>query len=163
GALVQNCALSMVVSEARDYSGSICNQYGDLIATGITDQPAHIGTIPFTVKGMLDWIGSSPEEYFKAGDIIVTNDAYIGGTHNQDVRLIMPVFVGTAIVAFVQSSAHWTDVGGHVPGTFDPNARSSHGEGLIVPPIRVVREGEIDIDLVRLICRNVRTPDLAQG
>lgn len=163
GALVQNCALSVVVSEARDYSGSICNSLGDLVATGATDQPAHIGTIPFTVKGMLDWIGKPAVEYFRDGDIMITNDAYIGGTHNQDVRLIMPIFEEDEIIAFVQSSAHWTDVGGHVPGTFDPHARSSHGEGLIVPPIRLVRAEEIDNDLVRFICRNVRTPEIAQG
>lgn len=163
GALVQNCALSVVVSEARDYSGSICTPAGDLVATGVTDQPAHIGTIPFTVKGMLEWIGQPAADYFSDGDIVITNDAYIGGTHNQDVRLIMPVFHDGEIIAFAQSSAHWTDIGGHVPGTFDPNARSSHGEGLIVPPIRVARAGEIDDDLVRVICRNIRTPDLARG
>ncbi len=76
GALVQSCALSVVVSEARDYSGSICNASGDLVATGVTDQPAHIGTIPFTVKGMLDWIGAPAREYFADGDIMITNDAY---------------------------------------------------------------------------------------
>jgi N-methylhydantoinase B len=163
GALVQNCALSMVVSEARDYSGSICNATGDLVATGSNDQPAHIGTIPYTVKGMLDWIGKPASEYFREGDIVIVNDAYIGGTHNQDVRLIMPVFIEGEILAYVQSSAHWTDIGGHVPGSFDPNARSSHGEGLILPPIRIVRGGELDKDLLRVVLRNIRTPELAQG
>jgi N-methylhydantoinase B len=162
-ALVQNCAFSPVVSDGRDYSGTICNPAGDLIASGTTDLPAHLGTIPFTVKGMLDWIGQPKERYFAEGDIVVVNDAYVGGTHNNDVRLVMPVFVGERIVAFVQDSAHWTDIGGHVPGTFDPNARSSHGEGLIIPPIRLVREDALDRDLVRVILRNIRTPEIAYG
>ena len=162
-ALVQKCAFSPVVSDGRDYSGTICNASGDLIASGSTDLPAHLGTIPFTVKGMLEWVGVPKEEYFKPGDIVIVNDAYIGGTHNNDIRLVMPVFVDGKIVAFVQDSAHWTDIGGHVPGTFDPNARSSQGEGLIVPPIRVVREGELDRDLVRVILRNIRTPEIAYG
>jgi N-methylhydantoinase B len=162
-ALVQKCAFSPVVSDGRDYSGTICTADGDLVASETTDLPAHLGTIPFTVKGMLDWIGMAKEEYFAPGDIVVVNDAYVGGTHNNDVRLVMPVFVGGRIVAFVQDSAHWTDIGGHVPGTFDPNARSSHGEGLIIPPIRLVREGVLDHDLVRVILRNIRTPEVAYG
>jgi N-methylhydantoinase B len=162
-ALVQNCAFSPVVSDGRDYSGTICNAAGDLVASGTTDLPAHLGTIPFTVKGMLEWIGESKESYFTAGDIVIVNDAYVGGTHNNDVRLVMPVFAGGRIVAFVQDSAHWTDIGGHVPGTFDPNARSSHGEGLIIPPIRLVRDGTLDRDLVRVILRNIRTPEVAYG
>jgi N-methylhydantoinase B len=162
-AVVQQCAFSIVVSEGRDYSGSICNADGDLIATGSTDQPSHIATIPYMVKGILDWIGAPKEEYFKPGDIMVTNDAYVGGTHNNDIRVVMPVFIGGEISAFVQASAHWTDVGGHVPGTFDPNARSSHGEGFILPPIHLVREGVFDRDLARVILRNVRTPEIAYG
>jgi N-methylhydantoinase B len=162
-ALVQKCAFSPVVSDGRDYSGTICNADGDLVASGSTDLPAHLGTIPFTVKGTLEWIGMPKDEYFAPGDIVVVNDAYVGGTHNNDVRLVMPVFAGGRIVAFVQDSAHWTDIGGHVPGTFDPNARSSHGEGLIIPPIRLAREGTLDRDLVRVILRNIRTPEVAYG
>jgi N-methylhydantoinase B len=163
GALVQNCAFSPVVSDGRDYSGTICTADGDLVASGSTDLPSHLGTIPFTVKGMLDWIGMPKEAYFAPGDVVIVNDAYVGGTHNNDIRLVMPVFAERRIVAFVQSSAHWTDIGGHVPGTFDPNARSSHGEGLIVPPIRIVRAGELDRDLARVILRNVRMSEVAYG
>ena len=71
-ALVQNCAFSPVVSDGRDYSGTICNPAGDLVASGTTDLPAHLGTIPFTVKGMLEWIGGPKESYFADGDIVVT-------------------------------------------------------------------------------------------
>jgi N-methylhydantoinase B len=162
-ALVQKCAFSLVVSDGRDYSGSICTADGDLVASGATDLPAHLGTIPFTVRGTLEWIGMPKEEYFSPGDIVVVNDAYVGGTHNNDVRLVMPVFAAGRIVAFVLDSAHWTDIGGHVPGTFDPNARSSHGEGLIIPPIRLIRDGVLDQDLVRVILRNIRTPEVAYG
>ena len=162
-ALVRNCAFSPVVSDGRDYSGSICTATGDLVASGSTDLPAHLGTIPFTLKGTLAWIEKSPKEYLRPGDIIIVNDPYVGGTHNNDMRLVMPVFVDDEIVAFVLDSAHWTDVGGHIPGTFDPNARSSHGEGLIVPPIRLVREGELDRDLTRVILRNIRMPEVAYG
>jgi len=55
GALIQTVAFSIVVSEGRDYSGTICNADGDLVSTGSTDLPGHLGTIPFTVKGSLEW------------------------------------------------------------------------------------------------------------
>src|SRR3712207_7610620 len=55
-------------SEGRDYSGTICTATGDLVSSGSTDLPAHLGTIPYTVKGMLDWIGMPAEEYFEPGD-----------------------------------------------------------------------------------------------
>jgi len=163
GALLQSVAFSLVVSEGRDYSGTICTATGDLVSSGSTDLPAHLGTIPYTVKGMLDWIGMPAEEYFDPGDLVVVNDAYIGGTHNNDVRVVMPVYHGGEIIAFVQVSAHWTDIGGGVPGTFDPNARSSHGEGLIIPPIKLARRGELDRDLIRVLLRNVRMPEMAYG
>jgi N-methylhydantoinase B len=162
-ALVRNCAFSPVVTDGRDYSGSICTASGDLVATGSTDLPAHLGTIPFTLKGTLDWIGMPAPKFFSHGDIVLVNDPYVGGTHNNDMRLVMPVFVDDEIVAYVLDSAHWTDVGGHVPGTFDPNARSSQGEGLIVPPIRIVRAGTLDRDLARVILRNIRMSEVAYG
>lgn len=153
GALIQRTALSLVVSEGRDYCGTILTRDGDLVTSGTTDLPAHLGTHPYTVKGALEWLGVDPEEYFSPGDIVVMNDAYIGGTHNHDVRMIMPVFFDGRIAAFTVNSSHWTDVGGHVPGTFDPNARSSHGEGLIIPPMKLVERGVIDGELVKLIDR----------
>ena len=71
-----------------------------------------------------------PEEYFRPGDIVVINDAYIGGTHNNDVRVIMPVFLDGRIAAFIQNSAHWTDIGGaraRARSTPTPAARTARG------------------------------------
>lgn len=162
GAMLEKVAFSLVVSEGKDFSGSICTASGDLVSQGAFDLPAHIGTIPFTVKGSLAWLAREGVQ-LREGDIIITNDAYVGGTHNNDVRLILPVFWEGRIVAFVQNSAHWTDVGGQVPGTFNPRALSSHAEGLIIPPMLLVREGQIDRGLVNLILRNIRTPEVAYG
>jgi len=163
GALLQKVAFSLVVSEGRDYSGTICTASGDLVASGSTDLPAHLGTIPFTVKGTLAWVGPHPERFFREGDVVLVNDPYIGGTHHNDVRAIMPVFLGGRLAAFVQCSAHWTDIGGAVPGTFDPNARSSYGEGLAITPVHVVRGGVLEREVVDLILRNVRMPEVAYG
>ena len=163
GALIQRTALSLVVSEGRDYCGTILTREGDLVTSGSTDLPAHLGTHPYTVKGAIEWLGVDPAEYFAPGDIVVMNDAYIGGTHNHDVRVIMPVFLDGELAAFTVNSSHWTDVGGHVPGTFDPNARSSHGEGLIIPPIKLVDAGVLNEELVRVVLRNIRVPEITYG
>ena len=164
GALVQRAAFSLVVSEGRDYSGTISTRSGDLVASGVTDLAAHLGTIPFTVKGTLEWINTPPEEYFRPGDIVLINDPYIGGTHHNDMRAIMPVYLGGGrLSAFIQTSAHWTDIGGHVPGTFDPNARSSFGEGLAVPPVHIVRDGVFQTEVADLIMRNIRLEEQARG
>lgn len=162
-AVIQTVGFSLVVSEGRDYSGTICTADGDLVSSGSTDQTSHLGTIPYTVKGMLEWIQADPMEYFEDGDLMIVNDAFIGGTHNNDVRIVMPVFVEGEIIAFVQVSAHWPDIGGHVPGTFDPNASSAHGEGLAITPLKFVRAGRLDQDITRMILRNVRTPEIAYG
>jgi len=161
--LIQNVAFSLVVSDGRDASSSVCTATGDLVASGSHDIPAHIGTHPFSVKGTLAWAGKPAEEYFAPDDIVVMNDAYVGGTHNNDVRLIMPVYFEGRLSAFVANSAHWPDIGGSVPGTFDPNARSSQGEGLIIPPCHLARAGELDHELIRFILRNVRVADTAYG
>jgi N-methylhydantoinase B len=163
GALLQKVAFSLVVSEGRDYSGTICTRTGDLVASGSTDLPAHLGTIPFTVKGTLDWIKRPPEEFFQPGDVVLVNDPYIGGTHHNDVRAIMPVYLDSRLAAFVQCSAHRTDIGGHVPGTFDPNARSSHGEALAITPVHDVRRGVFDKEVADLVLRNVRMGEVAFG
>lgn len=163
GALIRRAAFSLVVSEGSDYSGTISNNRGDLVASGTTDLAAHLGTVPFTVKGTLDWIGVPPSEYFRPGDVVLLNDPYIGGTHHNDMRTLMPVFLDGELAAFVQNSAHWTDIGGHVPGTFDPNALSSFGEGLAVPPVHIVKEGIFQSEVADLILRNVRLADQARG
>ncbi|MCY3924732.1 MAG: hydantoinase B/oxoprolinase family protein [bacterium] len=162
-ALTMRAAFSLVVSEGGDYSGTISNRHGDLIASGVRDLAAHLGTHPFTIKGMLDWIGTDPEEYFRPGDVVLINDPYIGGTHHNDMRAVMPFYFDGSLAGFVQNSMHWTDIGGHVPGTFDSNSRSSYGEGLAVPPIHVVREGVFQPEVSNLILRNVRMADTARG
>ncbi len=162
-ALTMRAAFSLVVSEGGDYSGTISNRRGELVASGVRDLAAHLGTIPFTVQGTHEWIRTDPETYFRPGDVVLINDPYIGGTHHNDMRAIMPVYLDGRLAAYIQNSMHWTDIGGHVPGTFDPNSRSSYGEGLAVPPIHVVREGVIQTEVVDLLLRNVRMAETARG
>jgi N-methylhydantoinase B len=160
GLMLEKVAFSMVVSEGRDFSTSISDATGNLVADGTQDLPGHIGTIPFTTKGVIEHIGLAN---LRPGDIILMNDPFIGGTHCQDARTVMPVFNDRELIAFVQASAHWVDAGGAVPGSFQVDARSPYEEALYIPPIHLVREGEVDESVLRLILRNVRVPEVTTG
>ncbi|HEX5195048.1 MAG TPA: hydantoinase B/oxoprolinase family protein [Solirubrobacteraceae bacterium] len=160
GLMLERVAHSLVVSEGRDFSTAICDEDGRLVAEGKEDLPAHVGTLPHTVKAVIDWLG---KDRLREGDIIIMNDAFLGGTHCQDVRTIMPVYRDGALVAFTQNSAHWSDLGGPIPGSFHAEAVESYGEALYIPPIHLVREGTLDDEVLRFILRNTRVADLNQG
>ena len=100
GLMLERVGHSLVVSEGRDFSAAICDHNGRMVAEGKDDLPAHVGTLPFTVKAVISWIG---KERIHEGDIFIMNDAFLGGTHAQDVRTIMPVFRDGELVAFVQN------------------------------------------------------------
>jgi N-methylhydantoinase B len=97
---------------------------------------------------------------FAAGDVIILNDPYLGGTHLPDITLVSPVFApGVAEpVFFVASRAHHADVGGMAPGSMPSRATELYQEGLILPPLRLVAGGERNDAVWQLILRNVRTP-----
>ncbi len=160
GLMLERVGHSLVVSEGRDFSAAICDCDGRMVAEGKEDLPAHVGTLPHTVKAVISWLG---KERIHEGDIFVMNDAFLGGTHCQDVRTIMPVFRDRRLVAFVQNSAHWSDAGGPVPGSFHAEASSTYGEALYIPPIHLVREGQLDDEVMRFVLRNVRVPETTQG
>ena len=160
GLMLERVAHSLVVSEGRDFSAAICDGDGRMVAEGKEDLPAHVGTLPYTVKAVISWLG---KETLKEGDIVIMNDAFLGGTHAQDVRTIMPVYRDGEIIAFVQNSAHWSDAGGPVPGSFHAEATSTYGEALSIPPVHLVRQGQLDSEVLRFILRNVRVPETTQG
>src|SRR5207249_4804840 len=93
------------------------------------------------------------------GDIVALNDPYHGGTHLPDITLVSPVFLdmprGRARKAtfYVANRAHHSDVGGMSPGSM-PVAREIYQEGLIIPPVRLVRRGQLVADVLKLVLAN---------
>ena len=92
------------------------------------------------------------------GDVFAINDPYRGGTHFPDFSLIRPVFSDGELIALAQANGHWADVGGSVPGSFDVGATDHFGEGIRVPPIRVVDRGTPRDDVIGMIASNSRAP-----
>ncbi len=145
------------IKERLDYSCAIYDAAGETIAQG-DHMPVHLGAMPLSVRAAIDHVRMGP------GDIVILNDPFHGGTHLPDITLVSPVFIGKgrSPAFYVANRAHHSDVGGMSPGSM-PLAREVFQEGLIIPPIKLVRGGEIDPDVLALIVANVRTPDEREG
>ena len=97
------------------------------------------------------------------GDVVATNDPYISGTHLNDVMVLTPVYWRGKLVAYVVNKAHHVDIGGPTPGSINPNARTIYEEGFILPPVKIMRRGELSKEVVSIWLANVKTPEAAVG
>jgi N-methylhydantoinase B len=157
---VELAAYSLAITEGRDFSGSLYDASGSLVSQGHEDLPVHVGTAQHTVRSVMAAIGL---ENMCEHDIYVMNDPFVGGTHVNDVRLVMPIFDDDEVVAFVATTAHWTDVGGMVPGSFCQEGRECYQEGLRITPMTIVRQGKVNHELLELIKANVRMSYESEG
>jgi N-methylhydantoinase B len=147
------------VMYARDFSSALCDRDGNTVMQGSADIAVHVGTLHFTAKAVIEAFGDD----IGPGDVFAVNDPYLGGTHFCDVRIVRPIFADGEIIGYSQSNGHWADIGGSVPGSFDVNAKEHFGEGLRIPPIRIVHRGRYCGDVVKLIVSNTRAPEAAEG
>ena len=151
----EKTSFSPIISEAMDRANGIyAAGTGELVVQGNRGLPLFIGVMQATVKAVIE---RCPD--LKPGDVIIINDPYLGGTHLMDVRLVAPYFHDGKVWAWLANSAHWADIGGSVAGGFSSDTTEVHQEGLRLPPIRIVREGAIDRDLLNLILANCRVPE----
>jgi len=153
-------AKSSVIYEVLDYGCALTDARGRMIAqaNGI---PAFIGVLCDAVRDAIDRFGLTG---LQEGDIIATNDPYMGGaTHQNDVVLLMPIFFEGEPVMFAASKAHWNDVGGKDPGSWSPDATEIFQEGLQFPCVKLIRCGEEDRDIVDILIRNIRMPEMTLG
>ena len=162
GVTVQRSAHSPNIKERRDHSCAVFDIDGRMIAQA-AHIPVHLGSMPASVDAA---ISAYKSEGPKPGDVIILNDPYLGGTHLPDITTVSPVFVSTGTRqthwGWVATRAHHADVGGMAPGSMPPSTELYH-EGLVIPPLKLVDAGQIDEQLIEIICRNVRTPDERRG
>jgi N-methylhydantoinase B len=157
GAALRRTALSPNIKERHDYSCAVFDSRAQVIAMG-DHMPVHLGSMPMSVQAAIEAIDFAP------GDIAILNDPYAGGTHLPDITMVLGVFVpGSDRPAFyVSNRAHHADVGGAFAGSMGP-AREIFEEGIRIPPVRIVRGGKIDREMLDLILLNVRTPQEREG
>jgi N-methylhydantoinase B len=151
----EKTSFSPVISEAYDRSNGIYGaKDGRLIAQGATGLPIFVGVMQETTRCVLEECPNLGPE-----DIIIVNDPYRGGTHLMDVKMVRPFFYKGQIWCYLSNAGHWPDTGGMVPGGFSSTATEIHQEGLRIPPVRIVRDGVINDEIVKMILANIRIPD----
>jgi N-methylhydantoinase B len=157
GAALRRTALSPNIKERRDYSCAIFDSRCRVIAMG-DHMPVHLGSMPMSVQAAVAAVQFAP------GDIAILNDPYAGGTHLPDITMVLPVFLPGAKQPsfYVSNRAHHADVGGRFAGSMGP-AEEIFQEGIRIPPVRIVRCGKVDREMLDLILLNVRTPREREG
>jgi N-methylhydantoinase B len=150
---------SPIFNQSHDFSCFITDGQGTLVsqADGI---PIHTGGGGFAVRALLGVFANAIDP----GDVFLLNDPYVaGGNHLPDWVVAYPVIVDGVVVAFTCNRAHQSDIGGGAAGTYNPEATEIFHEGIRLPPLKLIRKGEIDDGLWRLLLLNTRTPHLLDG
>src|SRR6202045_3136936 len=157
GAVLRRSAFSPNIKERRDYSCAVYDAIGNVLAMG-DHMPVHLGSMPASVAAARSALALEP------GDIAILNDPFAGGTHLPDITMVLPVFVpGRDRAAFyISNRAHHADVGGTFAGSMGP-ATEIFQEGIRIPPVRIVRGGQVDREMLNLILLNVRTANEREG
>ncbi len=184
GAALRRTAFSPNIKERRDYSCAVFDGDGEVIAMG-DHMPVHLGSMPMSVRAAID------AGEMEAGDVVMLNDPFRGGTHLPDITLVAPVYVEREISLaskwreqspslrgrgvrgsvnlshtppdfYVASRAHHADVGGAFAGSMGL-CREIYQEGLRIPPVKLVRAGTMQRDVLAMLLNNVRTPAEREG
>ena len=155
--LMERCAMSPFIKEKKDYFVGIYDAAGRIVA-------CHISA---SGPGMLAAIlRAYPLETMRPGDVYWFNDPYLTDgavQHHQDMVFVVPVFHEGRLVAFAATFGHYQDIGGLRAGSISPHATEIYHEGVLVPPVRIVREGRLNEEAYRIFLRNSRLPDLVEG
>ena len=150
-------AFNPIIAEAHDASHGLYDaETGDTLVQGKSGLPIFVGVMAFGVKAVI--AKARAEGGPRDGDVWIFNDPYDGGTHLSDVRLVRPVFRGGAVFCYLASVGHWHDVGGNVPGNYNPVATECHQEGILIPPVKLFDAGVFRQDIVDIFTANSRLP-----
>ena len=165
GAALRRTAFSPNIKERRDYSCAVFDGDGEVIAMG-DHMPVHLGSMPMSVRAAIN------QFELNRGDVAMLNDPFRGGTHLPDITLVAPVYVEPRRASrhskirrpdfYVASRAHHADVGGTYPGSMGL-CREIYQEGFRIPPVKIMRAGKMQMDILALLLNNVRTPQEREG
>src|SRR5919109_3486235 len=150
-------AYSPLLKSAGDYSCGVFDADGDMVAQG-PDLPIHLGSMPDAVRAVVAAFASDVHD----GDVFIHNDPYFGGSHLPDMNVVRPAFHDGQLLGYACLRAHWPDVGSATPGSYGA-VTEIFGEGLRLPPVRLISRGALDTDLEKVILANVRTPAERKG
>jgi N-methylhydantoinase B len=155
-------AFNPIIAEAHDACHGLYHaETGATLVQGTSGLPIFVGAMAFAVKAVIDKVARDGD--LDAGDTYIFNDPYDGGTHLNDFRLVRPLIRGGRVFAWIASVGHWLDIGGNVPGNYNPKATESFQEGVRIPPVKLFRAGAIQQDVVDILAANSRVPQSNWG
>ena len=156
-ATLYRSAFNPIIAEARDACHGLYHaETGDTLVQGTKGLPIFVGAMAFAVKTVIDKVAR--DGALAPGDTFLFNDPYDGGTHLNDFRLVRPIFRDGSLFCWLASVGHWLDIGGNVPGGYNPKATESFQEGVRFPPVKLLDAGRINQDIVDILAANSRLP-----
>ncbi|AWB21088.1 hydantoinase B/oxoprolinase family protein [Methylobacterium currus] len=156
-ATLYRSAFNPIIAEARDACHGLYHaKTGDTLVQGTKGLPIFVGAMAFAVKAVIAKV--EREGGLEPGDTFLFNDPYSGGTHLNDFRLVRPVFRNGKLFCWLASVGHWLDIGGNVPGGYNPKATESFQEGVRFPPVKLFSAGRLNQDIVDILAANTRVP-----
>src|SRR5699024_2279511 len=159
GSALIRTSYSHNIKDRRDCSAGIYMPNGELISQA-EHIPLHLGLMPTLIAKAMEEYGL---ENILPGDVLMTNNPYLGGSHLPDMCVISPIFIGTEMVAVVANMAHHVDVGGMTPGSMATHSTEIFQEGVRVPTVRLYAEGQLQHEVLSLLLTNIRTADKTRG
>jgi N-methylhydantoinase B len=155
-------AFNPIIAEAHDASHGLYHSItGETLVQGKSGLPIFVGAMSFAVKTVIEKAAKDGD--LADGDVYIFNDPYDGGTHLSDFRLVRPLYRGGKVFCYLASVGHWHDVGGNVPGNYNPVATECFQEGMLIPPVKLFRKGELRQDIVDIMQANSRLPGSLYG
>ncbi len=154
-------AYSTNIKDRRDCSCAVYTAEGQVVSQTELGSPVHLGIMPSALDKVFESLEISDLE---EGDHVIVNIPYpTGPGHLNDITMVTPVYIDGEIRFLVANMAHHVDVGGYAPGSMASGLREIFQEGLQIPPVKIVKRGTIDRELMSLITQNVRTPIEVEG
>lgn len=161
-AVLFRSAFNPIIAEAHDASHGLYHaDSGETLVQGKSGLPIFVGAMSFAVMAVIEKAGRDGD--LVDGDVYIFNDPYDGGTHLSDFRLVRPLYRDGEVFCYLASVGHWHDVGGNVPGNYNPVATESFQEGMLIPPVKLFRGGELQQDVVDILQANSRLPGSLYG
>ena len=158
-ATIIRASYSSVIYEFDDFSCALFDADGEMVAQS-WDHPGHVLPLPWGVRCAMEDF----RDDLHPGDAILLNDPYRGGTHLNDVTLLVPLFDDAGkLIIFPAVRAHWVDVGGMVPGSYSGLSTNVYQEGVRIPPIKIYERGNLNRSALTLLMANMRVPEERQG
>lgn len=168
-ATLYRSAFNPIIAEAHDACHGLYDaNSGDTLVQGKSGLPVFVGAMAFAVRAAAKAAAEratagDPHSGMSDGDTWLFNDPYEGGTHANDFKLVRPFFRHGKLFCYLASAAHWHDVGGAVPGNYNPAATECWQEAVQIPPVRIVRAGTLDQDVLAILKANTRLPGSLWG